>query len=62
MKPYMSERLAAVSSYQNYIPTLSADVRKETYARMEELIADGKEYCYKGNYKHMAQIITSVAL
>lgn len=32
MKPYMPECLAAVSRCQNYIPMLSTDVRKETYA------------------------------
>ena len=29
---------------------------------MDELIAEEKEYCDKGNYSHMAQILTSIAL
>ena len=29
---------------------------------MTELIKEEKEYCGKGNYKHMAQILTPVAL
>ena len=30
--------------------------------RIRELIEEEKAYCDKGNYKHMAQILTSVAL
>ena len=29
---------------------------------MAELIEEEKEYCDKGNYSHMAQILTSIAL
>jgi hypothetical protein len=62
MKEYKPESLVAVSRYQNYFPTLTADVQKDVYARMEELIEEEKGYCDKGNYKHMAQILTSIAL
>ena len=62
MSKYTPEKLVTVSRYQNYFPTLSADIRHDTYARMSELLEEEKEYCDKGNYKHMAQIITSVAL
>ncbi len=30
--------------------------------RIRELIEEEKAYCDKGNYKHMAQILTSIAL
>ncbi len=62
MKKYTPEQLAAISRYQNYIPTLPPEIRQELYARMGELIEEEKAYCDKGNYKHMAQILTSVAL
>ncbi len=62
MKAYKPKSLVAASRYQNYFPSLAADVQKEVYARMEELIEEEKGYCDKGNYKHMAQIFTSIAL
>ena len=54
---YTPEKLAAISRYQNYFPTLPADVRQDTYARIAELIEEEKAYCDKGNFKHMAQIL-----
>ena len=62
MKNYVPEKLVAISRYQNYFPTLSKDIREEVYTRMAQLIEEEKEYCDKGNYKHMAQILTSIAL
>ena len=62
MKRYEPETLAAVSRYQNYLPTLPADLRQAVFARMEELLAEEKDYCDAGNYEHMAQILTSIAL
>lgn len=62
MKPYTPEKLAAISRYQNYLPTLPQEIQQELYARMGELIEEEKAYCDKGNYKHMAQILTSIAM
>ena len=59
---YTPEKLVAISRYQNYFPTLPAKIQNDTYARMSELLEEEKEYCDKGNYKHLAQILTSVAL
>ena len=52
----------AVSRYRNYFPTLPEGIRRDIYARMRELIAEEQRYCDAGNYKHMAQILTSIAL
>ena len=62
MKAYKPEALVAVSRYQNYFPTLDQQIRTDIYTRMSELIKEEKEYCDKGNYSHMAQILTSIAL
>ena len=62
MKPYTPEALVRVSRYQNFFPTLPENVKHDIYARMNVLISEEKEYCDKGNYKHMAQILTSIAL
>ena len=62
MKPYEPKQLVAVSRYRNYFPSLSTEIQEDVYARMAELIEEEKEYCDKGNYSHMAQILTSIAL
>ena len=62
MKAYKPESLVAVSRYQKYFPTLDQRIREDIYARMKELIIKEKEYCDKGNYDHMAQILTSIAM
>ncbi len=62
MKSYKPESLVAVSRYQYYFPMLGQQIRTDVYTRMAELIEEEKEYCDKGNYKHMAQILTSIAM
>ncbi|MCR5795057.1 MAG: L-2-amino-thiazoline-4-carboxylic acid hydrolase [Solobacterium sp.] len=62
MNRYIPEKMAAASRYQNYFPTLPKEIQDDTYRRMAELLEEEKAYCDKGNYKHMAQIITSIAL
>ena len=62
MKAYTPERLVAISRYQNYFPTLDEDIRQDIYRRIAELIEEERAYCDKGNYKHMAQILTSIAM
>ncbi len=62
MKSYKPESLVAVSRYQNYFPMLDQLIRTDVYTRMAELIEEEKEYCDNGNYKHMAQILTSIAM
>lgn len=44
------------------IPTLPDEVQQDAYSRMEELLIEEKKYCDKGNYEHMTQILTSIAL
>lgn len=62
MKEYQPGKLVAVSRYQKFFPTLPIDVQRDVHARMAELIAEERQYCDQGNYKHMAQILTSIAL
>ncbi|MBR1496536.1 MAG: L-2-amino-thiazoline-4-carboxylic acid hydrolase [Oscillospiraceae bacterium] len=62
MIQYTPEKLVAVSRYQNLFPTLPGNVQSDIYARIAELIEEEKQYCDKGNYKHMAQILTSIAM
>ena len=62
MKKYESKALVAISRYQNYFPSLPTQLQRDVYARMDALLIEEKVYCDKGNYAHMAQIITSIAL
>lgn len=62
MKQYTPEKLVAVSRYRRYVPTLPAEMQSDILARIRELIEEEKQYCDQGNYKHMAQIFTSIAL
>ena len=62
MKEYKPEKLVAVSRYQNYFPTLETEIQQEIYLRMSELMDEESKYCDQGNYSHMAQILTSIAM
>ena len=62
MKKYEPKQMVASSRYQNYFPTLSEAIKQDVYDRMSELLVEEKEYCDKGNYAHMSQILSSIAL
>ena len=40
MKGYKPERMAAISRYRNYFPTLPGEIREDIYRRMETLIEE----------------------
>ena len=42
MKKYVPEQLAAISCYQNYLPTLTPKIREDVYKRMDTLLAEEK--------------------
>ncbi len=62
MKPSTPEKLIAVSRYRKFFPTLPAEIRQDVYQRMGALLKEEQRYCDRGNYKHIAQILTSIAL
>ena len=62
MKKYEPHSLVKISRYRNFFPTLPDDIKQDIYKRIEELIREEERYCDKGNYKHMAQIFTSIAM
>lgn len=59
---YEVEKIIKKSRYANFIPTLPEDVRKDVKTRIGELIEDEKEYCDKGNFNHLKNIFTAIAL
>ena len=62
MKSYTPQKLVAVSRYRKFFPTLPEEIRRDVYLRMKILLMAEQQYCDKGNYKHIAQILTSIAL
>ena len=62
MRSYKPEKLVKISRYQNYFPTLPKDIQQDIYQRMNEVLEEEKAYCDKGNYEHIAQIVTSIAM
>jgi hypothetical protein len=62
MKKYEPKQMIASSRYQNFFPTLPTEIQQDVFSRMNELLTEEKEYCDKGNYAHMSQILTSIAL
>lgn len=62
MKKYTAEKLVAVSRYKALFSELSPAVRQNVYDRMRVLLEEEKRWCDKGNYKHIAQILTTIAL
>ena len=48
MKKYKPKQMVASSRYQNYFPTLSAEIQQDVFSRMNELLTEEKEYCDKG--------------
>ena len=61
-KRYDPIKMVKNSRYQNFFPTLSEDIKQDVYRRINELLAEEEGYCDKGNYAHMCQILTSIAL
>ena len=62
MKQYTPEKLVAISRYKVLFPTLSPEIQRDVYSRMRVLIEEEKQWCDQGNYKHLAQILTTIAL
>ena len=62
MKQYAPEKLVAVSRYRKFFPTLSVEIQRDIRERIGKLMIAEKKYCDQGNYKHMAQIFTAIAL
>ena len=62
MKAYTPENLVKISRYKKLFPTLPEEVRQDVYSRMLVLLKEEEKWCDRGNYKHIAQILTTIAL
>ncbi|WP_283171524.1 L-2-amino-thiazoline-4-carboxylic acid hydrolase [Curtanaerobium respiraculi] len=59
---YEGHELVAASRWQEHLPTIPEADRDRIVARVDELVADNREYCDEGNYNHLANIFTALAL
>ncbi len=62
MKAYTPENLVKISRYKKLFQTLPEEVRQDVYSRMLVLLKEEEKWCDRGNYKHIAQILTTIAL
>jgi len=62
MKKYNPKKMIADSRYRRYFDTLSAELQADVLQRMERLLVEEAEWCDKGNYGHMCNILANIAL
>jgi len=62
MKKYEPKALISVSRYRKFFPSLPEEIRRDVVSRMKVLLEEERRWCDRGNYRHIAQILTSIAL
>ena len=62
LKKYTPESLVKASRYRKLFSTRPEDVRRDVYSRMRQLLVEERQWCDRGNWLHVAQILTTVAL
>jgi len=62
MKKYNGQSMAESSRYKDYLPSISKEGREAIYSRINTLIVDNGIYCDKGNYGHLCNIFTAMAI
>jgi len=61
-KRYNSKQMIEKSRMINYYNTLDENVQKDILKRIDELVNEEKEYCDKGNYEHMCNILSLLSI
>lgn len=62
MGEYKGKIMSGKSRYADYLPSLSASDREAIDARIDRLNAENRQYCDRGNYGHLCNIFTSIAI
>jgi len=62
MKKYEGSAMAAASRYREYLPSLPESARESIYIRIDRLITENRIYCDKGNYGHLCNIFSAIAI
>lgn len=61
-KAYKGQPMLAASRFRNFYPTLPEGVKQAAAERIDELAAENPEYCDAGNYDHLCNIFSALAL
>ncbi len=61
-KKYLGKDLILNSRYKDYFQSLDEKVKEKIIERINELVVENKEYCDKGNYNHLSNIFSALAL
>lgn len=61
-KVYGGHELVTTSRWQDEYPGWTAAQQEAVIARVDELIDENREYCDEGNYSHLSNLLTSLAL
>ena len=59
---YSAERMIAKSRHIHFYLTLDGELRRAAADRVEQLIREEKAYCDRGNYGHLCNLFTAIAL
>lgn len=62
MKKYIASMLIKKSFYYDYFKILHQSTQADVLMRISVLIDEECEYCDRGNYKHLSDIFTTIAL
>ena len=62
VKRYTANRMVRSSRFTEYWETLSERTRRNVLARIDDLMLREKQYCDKGNYRHLSNLFTALAL
>lgn len=61
-KVYGGRELLAASRWQDELPSWPQEQQDRVAARVDELIAENADYCDEGNYSHLSNLLTALAL
>ena len=62
MKKYTPIKMIRAGRYKVCFDGLEPEIRADVLRRMETLITDNREWCDKGNYGHLCNILPTIAI
>lgn len=61
-KEYKAESMIKNSRHINYYNTLNKSIQNDVLKRIDELVVEEQEYCDKGNYVHLCDMLSCVSI
>lgn len=61
-KEYKAESMIKNSRHINYFNTLDENIKNDILKRIDELVTEEQEYCDKGNYGHLCNMLSLVSI